>query len=35
MRTPARVLMGDLSDGDRMHGMGIVVEYAGKKGKLQ
>jgi FtsP/CotA-like multicopper oxidase with cupredoxin domain len=28
-------VMGDLSDDDRMHGMGIVVEYAGKKGKPQ
>ena len=27
--------MGDLSDDDRHHGMGIVVEYAGHKGKPQ
>lgn len=27
--------MGDLSDDDRKHGMGIVVEYAGYKGKPQ
>ena len=27
--------MGDLSDDDRKHGMGIVVEYAGYKGKAQ
>jgi FtsP/CotA-like multicopper oxidase with cupredoxin domain len=25
--------MGDLSDDDRSHGMGIVVEYAGHRGK--
>jgi hypothetical protein len=28
-------VMGDLADDDRGHGMGIVVEYAGKKGKPQ
>jgi hypothetical protein len=27
--------MGDLADDDRGHGMGIVVEYAGRKGKPQ
>jgi FtsP/CotA-like multicopper oxidase with cupredoxin domain len=27
--------MGDLGDDDRHHGMGIVVEYAGYKGKPQ
>jgi len=27
--------MGDLSDDDRKRGMGIVVEYAGARGKLQ
>ncbi len=27
--------MGDLADDDRRHGMGIVVEYAGQKGKPQ
>jgi len=28
-------VMGDLADDDRRHGMGIVVEYAGEKGKPQ
>ena len=28
-------VMGDLSDDDRRHGMGIVVEYSGRKGKPQ
>ena len=28
-------IMGDMSDDDRGHGMGIVVEYAGSKGKAQ
>ena len=28
-------VMGDLADDDRGHGMGIVVEYAGQKGKPQ
>lgn len=28
-------VLGDLSDDDRGHGMGIVVEYAGAKGKPQ
>jgi hypothetical protein len=27
--------MGDLSDDDRRHGMGIVVEYARRKGVAQ
>ena len=27
--------MGDLADDDRHHGMGIVIEYAGYKGKPQ
>lgn len=27
--------MGDLDDDDRRHGMGIVVEYSGQKGKVQ
>ena len=27
--------MGDLADDDRHHGMGIVIEYAGEKGKPQ
>jgi FtsP/CotA-like multicopper oxidase with cupredoxin domain len=32
---PGVWVMGDLSDDDRKHGMGIVVEYAGYKGKPQ
>jgi len=28
-------VMGDLADDDRAHGMGIVVEYAGREGKPQ
>ena len=28
-------VLGDLDDGDRGHGMGIVVEYAGRAGKPQ
>jgi FtsP/CotA-like multicopper oxidase with cupredoxin domain len=28
-------IMGDVADDDRHHGMGIVVEYAGAKGKAQ
>ncbi len=35
MNHPGVWLMGDLSDDDRGHGMGIVVEYAGQKGKPQ
>jgi FtsP/CotA-like multicopper oxidase with cupredoxin domain len=35
MRHPGVWIMGDLSDDDRHHGMGIVVEYAGAKGKPQ
>ena len=35
MNHPGVWLMGDLSDDDRAHGMGIVVEYAGHKGKPQ
>ena len=27
--------MGDLADDDRQHGMGVVVEYAGAKGKAE
>jgi hypothetical protein len=27
--------MGDLADDDRHHGMGIVIEHAGYKGKPQ
>jgi len=35
MNHPGVWLMGDLSDDDRGHGMGIVVEYAGRGGKPQ
>jgi FtsP/CotA-like multicopper oxidase with cupredoxin domain len=35
MDHPGVWIMGDLADGDRHHGMGIVVEYAGYKGKPQ
>jgi FtsP/CotA-like multicopper oxidase with cupredoxin domain len=35
MNRPGVWVMGDLSDDDRGHGMGIVVEYAGQKGKPQ
>jgi FtsP/CotA-like multicopper oxidase with cupredoxin domain len=33
MKDPGVWIMGDLADDDRGHGMGIVVEYAGHKGK--
>jgi FtsP/CotA-like multicopper oxidase with cupredoxin domain len=33
MNHPGVWIMGDLADDDRSHGMGIVVEYAGHKGK--
>ena len=33
MNHPGVWIMGDLADDDRGHGMGIVVEYAGRKGK--
>jgi FtsP/CotA-like multicopper oxidase with cupredoxin domain len=33
MTNPGVWVMGDLADDDRGHGMGIVVEYAGHKGK--
>jgi FtsP/CotA-like multicopper oxidase with cupredoxin domain len=33
MNHPGVWLLGDLADDDRGHGMGIVVEYAGHKGK--
>ena len=33
MNRPGVFVLGDLSDDDREHGMGIVVEYAGHKGK--
>jgi FtsP/CotA-like multicopper oxidase with cupredoxin domain len=35
MNRPGVWLMGDLDNHDRRHGMGIVVEYAGRKGKPQ
>jgi FtsP/CotA-like multicopper oxidase with cupredoxin domain len=35
MSHPGVFLLGDLSDDDRAHGMGIVVEYSGRKGKPQ
>jgi len=33
MNHPGVFVLGDLSDDDRSHGMGIVIEYAGHKGK--
>jgi len=35
MNHPGVWIMGDTADDDRHHGMGIVVEYAGQKGKAQ
>jgi FtsP/CotA-like multicopper oxidase with cupredoxin domain len=35
MKNPGIWIMGDLADDDRHNGMGIVVEYAGYKGKAQ
>src|SRR5271156_3388680 len=35
MNHPGGWIMGDLADDDRHHGMGIVIEYAGSKGKPQ
>lgn len=35
MNHPGVWIMGDLDDDDRGHGMGIVVEYAGQKGRGQ
>jgi len=35
MNHPGVWIMGDTSDDDRRHGMGIVVEYAGRAGKAQ
>jgi len=35
MHHPGVWILGDLADDDRHHGMGIVVEYAGSKGKAQ
>jgi FtsP/CotA-like multicopper oxidase with cupredoxin domain len=33
MNHPGTWVLGDVADDDRGHGMGIVVEYAGQKGK--
>lgn len=33
MNQPGVWILGDLADDDRRHGMGIVIEYAGQKGK--
>ncbi len=35
MNHPGVWIMGDLDNDDRRHGMGIVVEYAGRKGQAQ
>ena len=35
MNHPGVWIMGDLADDDRRHGMGIVVEYAGRPGKAE
>jgi FtsP/CotA-like multicopper oxidase with cupredoxin domain len=35
MKHPGVWILGDLADDDRKHGMGIVVEYTGRKGKPQ
>jgi FtsP/CotA-like multicopper oxidase with cupredoxin domain len=35
MNHPGVWILGDTSDDDRRHGMGIVVEYAGQKGKAE
>jgi FtsP/CotA-like multicopper oxidase with cupredoxin domain len=35
MNHPGVWVLGDLGDDDRNHGMGIIVEYAGQKGKPQ
>jgi FtsP/CotA-like multicopper oxidase with cupredoxin domain len=35
MNHPGVWILGDLDDDDREHGMGIVLEYAGAKGKAQ
>ena len=35
MKHPGVWVLGDLADDDRQHGMGMVVEYAGHKGKPQ
>ncbi len=33
MRNPGVWILGDLDDDDRKHGMGVVVEYAGRSGE--
>lgn len=35
MNHPGVGVLGDLGDDDRNHGMGIVIEYAGRTGKPQ
>jgi FtsP/CotA-like multicopper oxidase with cupredoxin domain len=35
MKHPGVGVLGDLDDDDRRHGMGIVVEYAGRSGQAQ
>jgi hypothetical protein len=35
MNHPGIWVLGDLADDDRGHGMGVVVEYGGAKGKPQ
>jgi FtsP/CotA-like multicopper oxidase with cupredoxin domain len=35
MNHPGVWILGDLDNDDRPHGMGIVVEYAGRRGKAQ
>jgi FtsP/CotA-like multicopper oxidase with cupredoxin domain len=35
MKHPGVWVLGDLDDDDRRHGMGVVVEYAGRTGKPQ
>jgi len=35
MNTPGVWVLGDLDDDDRSHGMGIVVEYAGRNGEAR
>jgi FtsP/CotA-like multicopper oxidase with cupredoxin domain len=35
MTHPGVWVMGDLDHDDRRHGMGVIVEYAGRKGKAQ
>jgi FtsP/CotA-like multicopper oxidase with cupredoxin domain len=35
MNHPGAWIMGDLDDDDRRHGMGVIVEYAGRAGKAE